>query len=117
MRLLYYPTLAGSHVEELIAGIGAHTDYECFTILRQDDVGALQVANRSGEWIDAPCIPNTFVINIGDQFARWTSEYNIGGDADVQTISSCRRATACSLSSVGTDIPSPSSSAVTTTSS
>lgn len=24
--------------------------------------------------IDAPYMPDTFVINIGDQFARWTSE-------------------------------------------
>jgi isopenicillin N synthase-like dioxygenase len=24
--------------------------------------------------IDAPCIENAFVINIGDQFARWTSQ-------------------------------------------
>jgi isopenicillin N synthase-like dioxygenase len=24
--------------------------------------------------IDAVCIPNTFIINIGDQFARWTND-------------------------------------------
>jgi len=29
-------------------------------------------ADQSG--IDASYIPNTFVINIGDQFARWTSK-------------------------------------------
>lgn len=85
----------------MISGLQAHTDFECFTILRQDDVpSALQVQNRKGqcEWhpgflffffaigsdqnflflplkgIDAPYMPDTFVINIGDQFARWTSE-------------------------------------------
>lgn len=48
-------------------------DYECFTILRQDACPrALQVKSASG-WIDATPIPNTFVINIGDQFARWTN--------------------------------------------
>lgn len=34
-------------------GFQAHTDFECFTILRQDDVpSALQVQNRKGqcEW-------------------------------------------------------------------
>ena len=25
--------------------------------------------------LDAPCIPDTFVINVGDQFARWTSMF------------------------------------------
>ena len=33
-------------------GIGAHTDYECFTILWQTEPG-LQVQNRKNEWIDA----------------------------------------------------------------
>ncbi|KLT39575.1 Clavaminate synthase-like protein [Cutaneotrichosporon oleaginosum] len=71
MRLLFYPALGAA---EPIPGIGAHTDFECFTILKQDDVPALQVANRRGEWLDAPCIPDTFVVNIGDQLARWTND-------------------------------------------
>lgn len=75
MRLLFYPALGDREVDELMPGIGAHTDFECFTILRQDSVPALQVANHKGEWIDAQCIPNTFVINIGDQLMRWTSAY------------------------------------------
>ncbi|KAL1405007.1 hypothetical protein Q8F55_008625 [Vanrija albida] len=74
MRLLFYPALSEDDADELMPGIGAHTDFECFTILRQDDVQALQVSNREGKWIDAKCIPNTFVINIGDQFARWTND-------------------------------------------
>jgi len=62
------------------------SDFECFTILRQTDVTGLQVQNRKGNCklkmsgtaadragIDASYIPDTFVINIGDQFARWTS--------------------------------------------
>ncbi|KAK8866075.1 hypothetical protein IAR55_001226 [Kwoniella newhampshirensis] len=75
MRILFYPALGERVVDELMPGIGAHTDFECFTILRQDDTpAALQVQNRKGDWIDAPYIPNTFVINIGDQFARWTND-------------------------------------------
>jgi isopenicillin N synthase-like dioxygenase len=74
MRLLFYPELGDREVDELMPGIGAHTDFECFTILRQDDVPALQVANRRGEWLDAQCIPDTFVVNIGDQLARWTND-------------------------------------------
>ncbi|KIO16910.1 hypothetical protein M407DRAFT_33441 [Tulasnella calospora MUT 4182] len=73
MRLLHYPPQTGV-VDERVIGIGAHTDYECFTILWQDDVPALQVLNTEGRWIDAKPIPGTFVINLGDQFARWTND-------------------------------------------
>ncbi len=30
--------------------------------------------NSKGEWIEAPPIPGTFVINIGDIMARWTND-------------------------------------------
>jgi len=73
MRLLHYPPQTGP-VDERVIGIGAHTDYECFTILWQDDVPALQVLNTDGHWIDATPIPGTFVLNLGDQFARWTND-------------------------------------------
>jgi isopenicillin N synthase-like dioxygenase len=72
IRLLHYPTQSGPFSEETI-GTGAHTDHECFTILCQDRIQALQVRNRRGDWIDAPPIRGTFVINIGDLMARWTN--------------------------------------------
>jgi isopenicillin N synthase-like dioxygenase len=72
VRVLFYPTQPGPF-DETRMGNGAHTDHECFTILRQDDVQALQVRNRSGEWIDAPPIPGSYVVNIGDLMARWTN--------------------------------------------
>ena len=37
----------------------------------------LQVQNLSGEWIDAPPIPNTFVINIGKSTSSVTSHHEI----------------------------------------
>ncbi|QRV88292.1 hypothetical protein RhiJN_16310 [Ceratobasidium sp. AG-Ba] len=75
MRLLHYPPQTGI-VDDRIQGIGAHTEIQCFTILWQDDVPALQVLNTSGQWVDATPIPGTFVINIGDQMARWTSNHH-----------------------------------------
>ncbi|KAH9831391.1 2OG-Fe-II oxygenase [Rhodofomes roseus] len=73
MRLLYYPPQTGT-VDDRVEGIGAHTEYECFTILWQDKIQALQVLNAAGKWIDAVPIPGTLVVNIGDQFARWSND-------------------------------------------
>ena len=71
LRLLYYPP---NQKEKLAPqmGIGAHTDYECFTILWQTESG-LQVQNRKNEWIEATPIDGTFLVNIGDMMMRWTN--------------------------------------------
>lgn len=73
LRLLRYPPQTGE-IDEKQIGTGAHSDYECFTILAQDEVGGLQVLNSAGEWISAVPIPGTFVVNVGDQMARWTND-------------------------------------------
>jgi isopenicillin N synthase-like dioxygenase len=55
-------------------GVGEHTDYGLLTILKQDDVGGLQVKGPSG-WIEAPPIPGSFVCNIGDMLDRMTGGF------------------------------------------
>jgi isopenicillin N synthase-like dioxygenase len=62
LRLIHYPY--NPEVKDA-EGIGAHTDYECFTLLLPTAPG-LQVLNKQGEWIDIPLIENTLVMNIGD---------------------------------------------------
>lgn len=52
-------------------GVGEHTDYGLLTILKQNNIGGLQVKARSG-WIDAPPVPDSFVCNIGDMLDRLT---------------------------------------------
>jgi len=74
MKLLHYPPQTGE-IDERVIGIGAHTDWECFTILWQEPgVQALQVLNSEKVWINAPPIQGTLVVNLGDQFARWTND-------------------------------------------
>jgi isopenicillin N synthase-like dioxygenase len=54
-----------------IVGISAHSDFECFTILLQGGPG-LQVMNAEDVWVEAPPIPGTFIVNIGDIFETWS---------------------------------------------
>ena len=72
LRLLHYPPQAATPLEDAV-GCGTHTDYGCLTILNQDDNGGLIVRDRKGEWIEVPPRAGAFVVNIGDQLARWTN--------------------------------------------
>src|SRR5262249_26376132 len=51
---------------------GAHTDYECFTVLLATGPG-LEVVNRAGEWVDAPPRAGAFLIVLGDMMEIWTN--------------------------------------------
>ena len=73
-RVLHYPPQTGA-IDEKLIGIGAHSDYECFTILCTDEKAALQVLNAAGEWIEAPPVPGAFIVNVGDMMERWTNDY------------------------------------------
>jgi isopenicillin N synthase-like dioxygenase len=72
-RIFNYPNApnAPAKSDQTRWGVGEHTDYGVLTILRQDDVGGLQVRSRS-RWIDAPPIPSSFLCNIGDMLDRMT---------------------------------------------
>lgn len=63
LRLIHYPFNPKTPPDG--PGIGAHTDYECFTILLPTAPG-LEVLNGAGEWVDVPVKQDAFVINIGD---------------------------------------------------
>ncbi|NDZ14207.1 isopenicillin N synthase family oxygenase [Variovorax sp. WS11] len=71
LRLLHYPPQAPQEDEQI--GSAPHTDYGVVTLLAQDDAGGLQVRPRGGDWIEAPPIPDTYVLNVGDMLARWTN--------------------------------------------
>ena len=70
-RMFHYPRTD----KKMHWGVGEHTDYGVLTILKQDQVGGLQVkagGSHEGDWIDAPPIEGTFVINLGDMLERMT---------------------------------------------
>ena len=68
-RIFRYPKGSGN------MGVGRHTDYGVLTILKQDQVGGLEVELRDGSWLPAPPIEGTFVVNIGDMLQLWTKNY------------------------------------------
>lgn len=69
LRLIHYPFDPAAADRP---GIGAHTDYECFTLLRPTAPG-LEVLNAAGTWVDVPLIDGAFVLNIGDLLEIWTN--------------------------------------------
>lgn len=54
-------------------GVAPHTDFGVLTVLCQDEVGGLQVQHADGSWVEAPPIPGSLVINVGDLLSRWTN--------------------------------------------
>jgi len=71
-RLFHYPPQPPD-VERAL-GVAPHTDYGMVTILAQDPIGGLELRKRDGEWIGAPYIDGTFVVNLGDMWKIWTND-------------------------------------------
>jgi isopenicillin N synthase-like dioxygenase len=69
LRLVHYPY--DPNPSDSI-GIGAHTDFEVFTLLKPTAPG-LEVLNGAGEWIDAPPMHGAFVVNIADMLEIWSN--------------------------------------------
>jgi len=73
-RIFHYPASTPKSLEEELWGVGEHTDYGVLTILKQDQVGGLQIKSQN-QWIDAPYIEGSFICNIGDMLDRMTGGY------------------------------------------
>ncbi|OTP71746.1 isopenicillin N synthase family dioxygenase [Caballeronia sordidicola] len=73
-QMVYYPPQAPKSDADQF-GVAPHTDYGCITLLWQDNLGGLQVKELATDsWIDAPPIPGTLVVNVGDLLARWSND-------------------------------------------
>ena len=73
LRLLHYPPLGVPPKPGQIRA-GAHSDYGTLTLLFQDDVGGLEVKTLGDDWIPAPSLPGTILINTGDLTERWSND-------------------------------------------
>ncbi|KAF5002159.1 hypothetical protein FDECE_10704 [Fusarium decemcellulare] len=67
LKLVHYPASSGEDTQ----GVGPHKDssgWWTFLLQASPEVKGLQVLNKAGAWIEAPAIPDTFVVNIGQAF-------------------------------------------------
>ncbi len=72
LRLLRYPPQPPQAPDDLY-GSAPHKDFGCLTLLAQDEVGGLQVQTPAGAWVDAPPVPEAFVVNVGDMLHRMSN--------------------------------------------
>ncbi|KAM0712887.1 hypothetical protein Q7P35_000337 [Cladosporium inversicolor] len=74
LRLLHYPpqpsAAADATSQEPKLCCTPHTDSGILTLLHQDPTGGLEVLNAEGQWVPAPYVPETVVVNIGDLLAQ-----------------------------------------------
>lgn len=72
LKIVRYP---GESNPDPVQGVGSHRDGGVITLLLvEPEKGGLQVEYQ-GEWIDAPQVPGTFVVNIGEMLELATNGY------------------------------------------
>ena len=74
LRMTHYPPVPADAVEDNQFAIAPHTDSGFLTLLAQSDIPGLAIRLPSGEWIEPPLIPGSFIVNTGDLAHRWTNE-------------------------------------------
>ncbi len=72
LRLLHYRPTDPLGPDDLF-GSAPHNDFGCLTLLAQDGIGGLQVKTPAGNWVDAPKIEGSFVVNVGDMLHRMSN--------------------------------------------
>lgn len=72
LKLNHYPPQENPQRIDNI-GVVPHTDSGAFTILWQDANGGLEVRSKNGEWVGAPPLEDSFVVNIGDILQYWSN--------------------------------------------
>jgi isopenicillin N synthase-like dioxygenase len=81
LRLLHYLPMENAKPEDFTGWrAGAHTDYDCLTLLHQrTGQGGLQLcpgkeASGELEWTDVEPLPGVITCNIGDMLKRWSDD-------------------------------------------
>ena len=70
LRLAHMPP---GELEEDEYNVGPHTDSSFMTLLATSNHPGLQILTRSGRWMKAPVIRDSFCVNAGDMLTRWSN--------------------------------------------
>lgn len=69
LRFLHYPAITPPSPQQELC-CTTHTDSGILTLLHQDSTGGLELLTADGEWIGAPYIPDSVVVNVGDLMTK-----------------------------------------------
>lgn len=76
-RLMYYPAkekeVEVKEGDDKI-GLGAHSDYECFTLLLPSSTPGLEILSPEGKWVPVGKVEGGLIVNVGDFLMRWTND-------------------------------------------
>jgi isopenicillin N synthase-like dioxygenase len=72
LRMTHYPPQEKAAEDDF--GIAPHTDTSFLTVLAPNQVPGLAIRKPDGRWLDAPAIPDAFVVNGGQLLLRWTND-------------------------------------------
>jgi isopenicillin N synthase-like dioxygenase len=71
----WYPALTALQPRADQWRIAPHTDFGTVTVLdREPGIGGLQVQLSDGTWVDAPWVPGSLTINVGDLLTVWSGQ-------------------------------------------
>ena len=89
LRLTHYDCPPGFEEDEY--SLEPHTDSSFMTLLATTDAPGLSIRLPSGEWIDAPWMPDCFIVNTGDMGHRWTNGHFLSTPHRVRNLSGRER--------------------------
>jgi isopenicillin N synthase-like dioxygenase len=72
LRMTHYPNQPALADDEF--GIAPHTDTSFLTLLAPNDVSGLSIRSQDGRWIEAPVLPDAYLVNGGQLLQRWTND-------------------------------------------
>jgi len=73
LRLAHDPPVPAQAIEDNQFVLAPHTDSSFMTLLPQNQVPGLAIRLASGEWVEPPPLPRSFLVNTGDMMRRWSN--------------------------------------------
>jgi isopenicillin N synthase-like dioxygenase len=74
LRMTHYPPVPEMLEDDAEFGIAPHVDTTFFTLLLQNAAGLTIYSHQRSCWIQAPVVPDAFVVNTGELLKQWTND-------------------------------------------